>query len=201
MHSLPRAHAQAKPLNSCSMKPSTNGCCAAVSTVPDRAVKAELTRVTRSGGGVGSAGLVSSQTSGTPTPRILIDPVLTRLKKMKASIVTAARLHVESQPKGFRKQRAAFITMTYRLDVPWKPNHSSMLIRHIRQWFARKGHKMRFVWVMELHKDGRPHYHALVWLPKGLTLPMPDKQGWWPHGGTNIQYARNPVGYIAKYAS
>lgn len=153
-------------------------------------------------GGVGvSSGLVYSQTSGTPPPRILIDPVLSRLKKMRTSIITAARLHVESTPKGFRKERAAFITLTYRLDTPWKPNHSSMLIRHVRQWFARRGHKMRFVWVMELHKDGRPHYHLLVWLPKGLTLPKPDKQGWWPHGHTNIQYARNPVGYIAKYAS
>ena len=46
-----------------------------------------------------------------------------------------------------------------------------------------------------------PHYHPLIWLPKGLTLPKPDKQGWWPHGSTRIEYARNPIGYIAKYAS
>lgn len=152
-------------------------------------------------------GLVYSQTSGTPTlPRpvnaeIEIDSKATRLKRMKCSIITAARLHVESQPNGFRKQRAAFITLTYRPGVTWEANHSSSIIRHMRQWFARRGEKMRFVWVMELHLDGRPHYHALVWLPKGLTLPKPDKQGWWPHGHTKIEYARNPVGYIAKYAS
>ena len=162
----------------------------------------------REAGGAGVAlGLVSSQTSGTETHEthshqlILVDRKDTRLKKMRSSIVTTARLHVEGQPDGFRKQSAAFITLTYRPDVEWSENHSSMVIRHMRQWFKRRGHKMRFVWCMELHKDGRPHYHALVWLPKGLTIPKPDKRGWWPHGSTNIQWARNPVGYIAKYAS
>lgn len=31
-------------------------------------------------------------------------------------------------------------------------------------------------------------------------MPMPDKRGWWPHGMSQIQFARSPVGYIAKYA-
>lgn len=30
---------------------------------------------------------------------------------------------------------------------------------------------------------------------------MPDKRGWWLHGLTRIEWARNAVGYIAKYAS
>ena len=152
-------------------------------------------------GEAGSSGLVYTQTSGTRQSPILIDTALTRVKRMKSSVITAARLLSDHQEKGFRKERAAFITLTYRIDAIWQPNHSSMLIRHLRQWFKRRGHKMRFVWVMELHKDGRPHYHALVWLPRGLTLPKPDKQGWWPHGSTKIETARNPVGYIAKYAS
>jgi hypothetical protein len=42
---------------------------------------------------------------------------------------------------------------------------------------------------------------VLVWLPRGLTLPKPDKRGWWPHGLTRIESARHPIGYIAKYAS
>jgi len=60
---------------------------------------------------------------------------------------------------------------------------------------------MRFVWVQEFTKRGRPHYHLLLWLPLGLTIPKPDKQGWWPCGMTKIEWARNAVGYIAKYAS
>jgi hypothetical protein len=54
---------------------------------------------------------------------------------------------------------------------------------------------------LELTKKGVPHYHLVVWLPKGVTLPKPDKRGWWPHGSTRIEWARNAVGYIAKYAS
>jgi hypothetical protein len=32
-------------------------------------------------------------------------------------------------------------------------------------------------------------------------VPFLDKAGWWPHGLTQFQTARNPVGYMAKYAS
>ncbi len=63
----------------------------------------------------------------------------------------------------------------------------------------------RFVWTMELQKNGAPHYHALVLLPVSANLPKPDKQGWWKLGSTNIQRARggirNAVAYIAKYLS
>ena len=60
---------------------------------------------------------------------------------------------------------------------------------------------MRFAWVQEFTKKGRPHYHVLLWLPPGITLPKPDKRGWWPFGYTKIEWARNAIGYIAKYAS
>lgn len=36
---------------------------------------------------------------------------------------------------------------------------------------------------------------------KDITMPKPDKQGWWPHGMTKCEWARKPVGYVAKYAS
>jgi hypothetical protein len=31
-------------------------------------------------------------------------------------------------------------------------------------------------------------------------MPMWDKRGWWPHGLTKMQWARRPVGYLAKCA-
>jgi hypothetical protein len=55
--------------------------------------------------------------------------------------------------------------------------------------------------VLEFQKSGNPHYHLLLWLPLGITLPKPDKRGWWPCGFTKIEWAKNAVGYIAKYAS
>ncbi len=147
-------------------------------------------------GGV-DLGLVSSQTSGTPRTRIEIIPHETRLKRLKFSVLTAARLHVRQKPKW----KVAMLTLTYAPDRKWGPNQVSGCLRHIRQYLKRKGVAVRHVWVMEYTKRGRPHYHVLLWLPLGLTLPKPDKRGWWPYGMTKIEWAKNAVGYIAKYAS
>jgi hypothetical protein len=59
----------------------------------------------------------------------------------------------------------------------------------------------RYLWCLELTKARVPHYHILIRIPHGLSLPKPDKRGWWTHGSTNIQRARKAVGYVAKYAS
>jgi len=148
--------------------------------------------------GTAAAGLVSSQTSGTPAAKaIRIDREASRLKRLRCSVLTAARLHVQEKSRW----KVAMLTLTYRPDVDWAPGQISSVVRHIRQWLARKGHEMRFVWVQEFTKKGRPHYHLLLWLPLGLTIPKPDKQRWWPWGMTKIEWARNAVGYIAKYAS
>ncbi|MBL8642974.1 MAG: hypothetical protein JNK21_03495 [Rhodospirillaceae bacterium] len=77
----------------------------------------------------------------------------------------------------------------------------SDLLASLRKFAQRAGFPARYVWVLELTKRNRPHYHVLVWLPKGRTLPKPDKRGWWPHGMTRIEWARNAIGYVAKYAS
>ncbi|PZT09759.1 rolling circle replication-associated protein [Stenotrophomonas maltophilia] len=102
--------------------------------------------------------------------------------------------------------RVALITLTYRHDGQWDPGHISALIKHYREWFRRnaKGQgvpEFHYVWVMELTEIGRPHYHIVAWMPKGVTPPLPDQQGWWPHGSTNAVFAKSPVGYITKYAS
>lgn len=148
--------------------------------------------------GGAAAGLVYSQTSGTSAEKpIRIDREASRLKRLRCSVLTAARLHVQEKSRW----KVAMLTLTYRPDADWAPGQISSVVRHIRQWLARKGHEMRFVWVQEFTKKGRPHYHLLLWLPLGLTIPKPDKQRWWPWGMTKIEWARNAVGYIAKYAS
>ena len=97
--------------------------------------------------------------------------------------------------------RAALITLTYAAGAPWSPNHVKELIAAYRKWCARRGIVFRYVWTLELTARGVPHYHIVFWLPRGITPPKPDKQGWWRHGMTNCKWARKPVGYIAKYAS
>jgi len=93
------------------------------------------------------------------------------------------------------------LTLTYRDEDAWRPRHVADCLKHVRHYVERKGHQFRCVWVAELTQAGRVHYHAVIWLPKGVTLPKPDKQGWWKHGSTRIEWARKPVGYLAKYAS
>jgi len=127
-----------------------------------------------------------------------IDQRLMRLKRLKKNVITSARLHSKEAPRG---SKALMVTLTYRESVEWHSEQMSRYIKHVREWLKRKGHPFRYTWVFELTKRGRPHYHVLVWLPKGLTMPKADKRGWWPHGMTRTEWARNAVGYLAKYAS
>lgn len=150
-------------------------------------------------GGEGAAGLVSSQTTGTSAQGPLrVDREAGRLKRLRSSVLTAARLHVQEKSRW----RVLMLTLTYADPRGWRPEQISDLVRHIRQYLRRKGVELRYVWVQEFcKKDARPHYHMLIWLPLGLTLPKPDKRGWWREGFTQIAWAKNPVGYVAKYAS
>lgn len=149
-----------------------------------------------------AAGLVYSQTSGTyrsrtPAGAVRVDREQNRLQRLQRSVLTAARLHVQQRPRW----KVAMLTLTYKPEIDWTAGQISDLVRHIRQYLKRRGIPMRQVWVQEFTKKGRPHYHMLLWLPLGLTLPKPDKRGWWPWGMTKIEWARNAIGYIAKYAS
>lgn len=150
--------------------------------------------------GTGSAGLVLPETSDT---RFRVDPQRGRLRRMKAGVITAARLAQErvQNSKG-RRWRCAMITLTYRDQSEFSARQITNLLKAIRQWGLRRGFTVPYVWVLERGSHrGRIHYHVLCWLPPGVSMPKPDKQGWWPHGMTKIEWARRPVGYMAKYAS
>jgi hypothetical protein len=138
--------------------------------------------------------------------RVYLDPPAMRCKRLRRTVVAAARNLQEEvefleQHRGRSGYRKTFITLTYRNVNDWKPGHISRFIRLMRQWFGRRGERCRVVWVAELQKRGALHYHALVFVPKRLLLPCPDRCGWWPHGSSKIETARNPVGYMVKYAS
>jgi hypothetical protein len=171
-------------------------------------------------------GLVCSTTTGTPhssenntlknqLDSFIITPEMrrnSRLKRMKKSVLTSARLHDEAMKAKKVRFRAVMITLTYKPGQGWESDHMSSFIRHCRQYCKRRGFTFRYVWVAELQEKRliryqcnvkeAVHYHILVWLPKGITFPKPDKQGWWPHGMTKLEWVRKTaVGYVAKYAS
>lgn len=120
---------------------------------------------------------------------------------MRRGVISAARLLEEELQQGGKRYRAAFVGLTYRPGVEPSPRHISSFQTHVRNWLARRGHCLADVWVVELQRRGVIHFHVLVFLPRGITLPKPDKRGWWPHGSTNIKWVRKPVGYLVKYAT
>lgn len=129
------------------------------------------------------------------------DNLVKRLQGMRTGVRSAARLiERELQDEGV-KYRSAMVTLTYRDDEEWHPRDINTLLSHYRKWAERRGAWVRYVWAMELTKRGRPHYHIVFFLPRGVTPPLPDKQGWWRKGSTNAKWARYPVSYISKYAS
>ena len=133
----------------------------------------------------------------------IVDPLASRLKKMKKTIVTGARLIQDRLcPHGRNSgYRSAMFTLTYAKVEDWEPGHIRAFLTIVRNHLSRRGVKLRYAWTAELQKRGAVHYHCIIWLPRNLKLPMPDKCGWWPHGRTNSKFARKAVGYIAKYAS
>jgi hypothetical protein len=149
-----------------------------------------------------AAGLVNLSTSDTPVvenPLLEIDTEAARLKRMRRRVCKAAQLHQSDDLTGLRP---AMVTLTYRQCDDWNGKHVSEAIKRCRQWLARRGHRMRYVWTAELQERGAIHYHIVTWLPDGQDRPpFWDKQGWWPHGSSRSEWARNAVGYIVSYAS
>lgn len=158
-----------------------------------------------------SAGLVPSinnvKTSWIPSvDSIKVDHVQARCTRLRKNLGMAAK----QLSKG--AGQAWMLTLTYRDDVDWSPDHVRDCMRHLRQWIKREfGWQLRYVWVMETksRRSGSrvgeylPHYHVLVWLPRALEAGLLhlDSRGWWPHGLTNAVEAVAPVRYVMKYAS
>ncbi|MEJ7685534.1 MAG: hypothetical protein WKG52_00260 [Variovorax sp.] len=112
--------------------------------------------------------------------------------------------------RGDLAQNNVMVTLTYDTKLTgavghhyWKPRHVSDYVRAVRAWFAKRcpGDRLRYVWVAELQQRGVLHYHAVFFLPAGVSMPRADKRGWWPHGMTNTLKSTAPVAYLMKYAS
>jgi len=131
-----------------------------------------------------------------------VDTHESRLRRLRFTVCrTATLLQEETRSKKLRR-KVAMLGVTYRPGAEWAPGHIGALRRNIQQWARNRGlGPIPFIWVAELQKRGAVHYHAAIWLPAGVTLPMPDKRGWWPHGSSSIKWARFAPGYLAKYIS
>lgn len=163
----------------------------------------------RSGQAGSAGGLVRLETSHAAQPETLTFSEENRVRdahrralRLFKSLSCAGDLHrVRTDARG-RVLSGIFLTLTYRPDVMWSPRHISVCLQRINEWCRRRKVEPRYVWCAEQHKSGRVHYHAILFVPRHLSLPKPDKQGWWPHGMTKIERCRKQsVGYLIKYAS
>lgn len=159
-----------------------------------------------SGAPAPDAGLVRLETSEKcerpeREDRAIRDGLRRSLRLFKSVSCAGDLLRGECDEKG-RRLFGVFLTLTYRPEVYWRRGHVSGFLDHVRKWTRRRDVALRFVWVAEQHKTGRIHYHMIFFLPKGVILPKPDKQGWWPYGATRIERCRKQsVGYLIKYAT
>ena len=172
--------------------------------------RAEAQPHAQSGGS--ALGLVHSSTSDTgghtgPLVELIpVDSKRQRLRKLKSSVITAARLLDQNPVPGWRTHWL-MVTLTLRDDAELMPRDIANFLKAARTWLGRRCPAfdllagLRYVWVMELTKAGRPHYHVLLNVPASVMFPKPDKRGWWKHGMSKVERARNAVGYVAKYAS
>lgn len=136
---------------------------------------------------------------------LLVDRLATRLKKMRYGTLTAARLQGEQAVRQGTRYRAAMVTLTYAPDVEHRSRHLSEYLDRTRKFAKAAGQKLRYCWVAEMQQRGVIHYHIIFWLPfvmgKPFRLPKPDASGHWPHGMSQIVWARKAAGYLAKYTS
>jgi len=141
------------------------------------------------------------------------DPLYSRLAAMRRAVRTAGRFAPElvNSRHGFRPSRCLMVTLTYSPNHQWEPNHIKSYLNRVNVYFKKKcGRIMPYVWAMELHKSGIPHYHIIFWLPRGVFFPTPDrplpksKTGLpqWPFGMSNIRQGIKAGGaYLSKYVS
>ncbi len=131
-----------------------------------------------------------------------IDTRKARLARMRSAVITAAEHHEKATRGGGFRWKRSMVTLTYRRVDQWRADHITHALKCLREWGRRAGIKPRYCWVAELQQRGAVHYHVLVWLPRGYTMPHWDRRGWWPHGMTRTdKVKKSAVGYVAKYAS
>jgi hypothetical protein len=159
-----------------------------------------------------AAGLVQPKTTfqtGDKIPFSLSKPDcnLRRIKRLRTHLSAASRVMGLADP-GFRAMVPWMVTLTYADDAKWASGHIAGAMQAFRHWHRKKGlgEAVRAVRVAELTKRGRVHYHLVIWLPPGVSMPHWDRDQsnrarFWCHGSTKSERLRSHVGYLMKYLS
>jgi len=132
---------------------------------------------------------------------ILFDSKKARISNLRKTVYNVGMGVSETHPTYVPH----FVSLTYREVDGWRSDHIKDFLKRIRVYLHRKGLKLIYVWVAELQKRGALHYHLLIWLPPGVSLPKvgvgKNRRGWWTHGFADQRKIHTGVGYLMKYLS
>lgn len=88
------------------------------------------------------------------------------------------------------------VTLTYEKKGDYEQGHIREYLNRLRGML--KDRLLAWAWVAEIQKRGAVHYHLLIVVEKFTRVPMPDKQGHWKHGMSQVVRARTAY-YLVKY--
>lgn len=108
-------------------------------------------------------------------------------RQVSAQTFALARRALKDEP------HVRFITLTLA-PSGWDATRQAMYV-----WLLglrRQGYAMHVLWVVEKgSENGMKHVHVVQW---GSYIPKHVLSASWPHGSTQIQGAREAVGYLSK---
>lgn len=178
---------------------------------PPTSISASGTAVARCEGADGRRpaappGLDSSSKTSVRAGEVAVDPRRARVRRMQRRV-----RHASSEGVAQVASWAWWlVTLTYAQAGAWQPYHITRARLALKAWLRSQGVRVCPLWLFVAEIQGKRllrlgeaavHYHVLLGLPAGIKCPKFDELGLWPHGWSNRDVARNPVGYLVKYAS
>jgi hypothetical protein len=124
-----------------------------------------------------------------------------RIRRMRRVVVAGSQASVAQFSGRGERYRVLFVTLTYRENAEWDRKQIARYVQRVRDRALSQGYAVSYQWVLELTKRGRPHYHVIWYVPAECFLRQADRAGDWGQGFSQTARAKNPVGYVIKYAS
>jgi hypothetical protein len=127
--------------------------------------------------------------------KIEIDKKRSRVRRCQKRVYAWSKL-LDGYIRDKDRYRLVMLTLTYECVEDWKPGHIRAFMCLVKSQL--KKNLLGYAWVAELQQRGAVHYHVLLLVRKGTSIPKPDKAGWWVLGMSKIETAKTAY-YIAKY--
>jgi hypothetical protein len=135
-----------------------------------------------------------------------MDTYKSRLWQMRHKLSIWAEMVEDYQKKN--DTRMVMIMLTYSGLHDYRPGDINDYVKKVKQCLG--DHLLAFAWVAEVQERGAIHYHVILLVHKGTSIPKPDSTRdfygkvipgavpMWSHGWSGIHTAKTPY-YLLKY--